>query len=112
VNNNCSTDPPFYTSEIVANSVNPTFRTFDTLNFSEHCDNRKNEIVVRLWSRNSVPESASIARDSETKRHQHDHLSAHRELKKPSDAEHFRLLLEWEIGLECLTYLCCNVKRF
>ena len=104
-------DPPFYTSEIVANSINPTFRTFDTLGLSDTCDNRKNEAVIKLWSRNSVPESASIARDSDTLRHQHDQLSARRELSQPKDADNFRLMLEWEITLDSLTYLCCNVRE-
>ncbi|KAI8575576.1 hypothetical protein K450DRAFT_261018 [Umbelopsis ramanniana AG] len=104
-------DPPFYTSEIVANSINPTFRTFDTLGLSDMCDNRKNEAVIRLWSRNSVPESASIARDSDTLRHQHDQLTARRELKQPKDADNFRLMLEWEVTLDSLTYLCCNLTN-
>ncbi|CAO3668414.1 unnamed protein product [Umbelopsis ramanniana] len=104
-------DPPFYTSEIVANSINPTFRTFDTLGLSDTCDNRKNETVIKLWSRNSVPESASIARDSDTLRHQHDQLSARRELSQPKDADNFRLMLEWEITLDSLTYLCCNLTN-
>lgn len=58
-----------------------------------------------------MPESASIARDSDAKRHQHDRLSAPRELKKSLDADHYRLMLEWEVGLDSLTYLCCNVRR-
>jgi hypothetical protein len=74
------------------------------------CDNRKSEAVIRLWSRNSVPESASIARDSDTLRHQHDRLSNRREINQPKDADNFRLMLEWEITLDNLTYLCCNVR--
>ncbi|KAH8547948.1 hypothetical protein BGW37DRAFT_508512 [Umbelopsis sp. PMI_123] len=104
-------DPPFYTSEIVANSINPTFRTFDTIGQSDICDNRKNEVVIRLWSRNSVPESASIARDSDTRGDHHHQLSYHRELKQPKDADNFRLMLEWEITLDGLTYLSCNLTN-
>ncbi|KAG2173753.1 hypothetical protein INT43_005173 [Umbelopsis isabellina] len=104
-------DSPFYTSEIVANSINPTFRTFDTFDFSDQCNTRISELIIRLWSRNSLPESAAIARDSDVWRHQHEDSSTIDHFKAPADAENFRLLLEWEISLESLTYLCCNMNH-
>ncbi|CAM0136393.1 unnamed protein product [Umbelopsis sp. WA50703] len=105
-------DPSFYTSEIVANSINPTFRTFDIFSFSEHCNTRTSELIIRLWCRNSLPESAAIARDSDAGRHQHEEESSIQGLSNiPVDAENFRLLLEWDISLDSLTYLCCNMNH-
>ncbi|KAF7727018.1 hypothetical protein EC973_008132 [Apophysomyces ossiformis] len=77
----------FYKSETIPNTINPTFCALDMPPWMEGV---QTTVVVRLWVRHSVPESAALASQTLVSRCQ---------------TEAFQLLIEWQVDLNALTYL-------
>ncbi|KAI7866059.1 hypothetical protein BDF14DRAFT_935967 [Spinellus fusiger] len=80
-------DPSFYQSETIPNTINPTFRALDVSQWMDWYDGVQTAVVVRVWARHSVPDSAALA------------TQAH-----PSP-QGFHLLIEWEVELDALVFV-------
>lgn len=85
----------FYTSEIVPNSTNPAFRT--DMSLVDWYDGVQSIVMVCVWARHSLPESASMARQGD-----HSHASV---------GPPFNPLIEWSIDLNELVYIGKSVRR-
>ncbi|KAG0167091.1 hypothetical protein DFQ28_006678 [Apophysomyces sp. BC1034] len=78
---------PFYKSETIPNTINPTFCALDMPPWMEGV---QTAVVARLWVRHSIPESAALASQTIIWREQ---------------PEAFQLLIEWQVELNALVYL-------
>lgn len=85
---------PFYRSEIIPNTIDPTFRVLDTSQWSSWYDGVQTEVVVRLWARHSFPESAT-----QTGEQHHDATN------KAADDQDFELVIEWHVDLNALSWI-------
>ncbi|CDH57105.1 uv radiation resistance protein [Lichtheimia corymbifera JMRC:FSU:9682] len=85
---------PFYRSEIIPNTIDPTFRVLDTSQWSSWYDGVQTEVVVRLWARHSFPESAT-----QTGEKHHDATN------KVADDQDFELVIEWHVDLNALSWI-------
>jgi hypothetical protein len=93
-------EPEFYRSEMIPNTINPTFRSlaspFDWMNWY---DAASNLLVIRLWTRHSIPESAG--------QHTEPILGYQVNCIPHTD---FQLLLEWQLDLNALTWIGNSVS--
>lgn len=87
---------PFYRSETIPNTIDPTFRVLDTSQWSSWYDGVQTEVVVRLWARHSFPESAT-----QTGEQHHDPTV----IKKAADDQDFELVIEWHVDLNALSWI-------
>lgn len=90
-----TSEPEFYKSEMIPNTINPTFRSlashFDWMNWY---DAASSLLIVRLWTRHSIPESAG----------QHtEPILGYQD--NPIQDQDFQLLLEWEMDLNALSWI-------
>lgn len=92
---------PFYRSEIIPNTIDPTFRVLDTSQGSSWYDGVQTEVVVRLWARHSFPESAT-----QTGEQHHDATN------KAADDQDFELVIEWHVDLNALSWIGKVVSSF
>lgn len=92
---------PFYRSEIIPNTIDPTFRVLDTSQWSSWYDGVQTEVVVRLWARHSFPESAT-----QTGEKHHDATN------KVADDQDFELVIEWHVDLNALSWIGKVVRSF
>ncbi|CAO3611379.1 unnamed protein product [Mucor hiemalis] len=85
----------FYKSEMIPNTINPTFRAlpfpFDWMNWY---DAASNILVIRLWTRHSIPEFAG--QHTEPVLGYQSHSTPHND---------FQLLLEWQLDLNALSWI-------
>jgi hypothetical protein len=95
-------EPEFYRSEMIPNTTNPTFRSlaspFDWMNWY---DAASNLLVIRLWTRHSIPESAG--------QHTEPILGYQADAIPHTD---FQLLLEWQLDLNALSWIGKSVSTF
>ncbi|CAO3579602.1 unnamed protein product [Absidia cylindrospora] len=96
----------FYTSETIPNSTNPAFRT--DMSLVDWYDGVQSVVVVRLWAKHSLPESASIARRTDPV-HVHDNHSLSPTMVARggggSVGTPYRLLIEWSVDLNELVFI-------
>jgi len=74
------TSPPFYTSEVVLNSTNPTWKAFDLTGKKDALLSRSSDCVIRVWS-------------------------GFVETGQPIDTTAFQLLIKWDLNLYGLSFL-------
>lgn len=90
----------FYKSEMIPNTTNPTFRSlaspFDWMNWY---DAASSLLIVRLWTRHSIPESAG--------QHTEPILGYQ---NNSSQNQGFQLLLEWQVDLNALSWIAKSVS--
>ncbi|KAI8641227.1 UV radiation resistance protein and autophagy-related subunit 14-domain-containing protein [Parasitella parasitica] len=92
--------PAFYKSEMIPNTLNPTFRSlpcpFDWMNWY---DTASSTLIIRLWTRHSIPESAG--------QHTEPVLGyADDDDDDDDDADDgFQLLVEWQVDLNALVWI-------
>jgi hypothetical protein len=84
----------FYTSETIPNSTNPAFRT--DMSLVDWYDGVQSIVMVCVWARHSLPESASMARQGD-----HSHASV---------GPPFNRLIEWSVDLDELVYIGKSVR--
>lgn len=89
--------PAFYKSEMIPNTMNPTFRSlpcpFDWMNWY---DAASSLLIIRLWTRHSIPESAG----------QHTEPVLGYSTDSSHDREDgFQLLIEWQVDLNALAWV-------
>jgi hypothetical protein len=94
-------EPRFYKSEMIPNTTNPTFRSLsspfhDWMNWHEAASTM---VVICFWTRHSLPESAGLHFEPELGHHgNNDDFQGE-----------FELLIEWQLDLNALTYICKTV---
>ncbi|KAL9556577.1 hypothetical protein MBANPS3_001805 [Mucor bainieri] len=90
--------PAFYKSEMIPNTMNPTFRSlpcpFDWMNWY---DAASSLLIMRLWTRHSIPESAG--------QHTEPVLGYPTESSSCDAEDGFQLLIEWQVDLNALAWL-------
>ncbi|EPB81539.1 hypothetical protein HMPREF1544_11593 [Mucor circinelloides 1006PhL] len=88
--------PAFYKSEMIPNSMNPTFRSlpcpFDWMNWY---DAASSLLIIRLWTRHSIPESAG----------QHTEPVLGYSAENNDQEDGFQLLVEWQVDLNALSWI-------
>lgn len=88
--------PAFYKSEMIPNSMNPTFRSlpcpFDWMNWY---DAASSLLIIRLWTRHSIPESAG----------QHTEPVLGYSTENNDQEDGFQLLVEWQVDLNALAWI-------
>ncbi|RCH91479.1 hypothetical protein CU098_009428, partial [Rhizopus stolonifer] len=86
--------PAFYKSEMIPNTINPTFRSLPyPMDWMDWHEAASSLVIMRLWTRHSIPESAG--------QHTEPVLGY-------SETEHydgFQLLIEWQVDLNALTLI-------
>lgn len=86
--------PPFYQSEMIPNTVNPSFRSlavpYDWVNWY---DAASSLFIVRVWTRPSIPESAGQYTEP---------ILGYQEVEEHDE---FCLLIEWQVDLNALSYI-------
>ncbi|GAA5794773.1 hypothetical protein HPULCUR_000119 [Helicostylum pulchrum] len=88
-------EPEFYKSEMIPNTINPTFRSLAThFDWMDWYDAASSLLVVRLWTRHSIPESAG--------QHTEPVLGYQ---DQPTTNQDFQLLLEWQVDLNALSWI-------
>lgn len=91
--------PAFYQSEMIPNTVNPSFRSlplpFDWVNWY---DVASSLVIIRVWTRPSLPESAG------------QHTEPILGYQDCNDETGFGLLLEWQVDLNALSWIGKSVK--
>lgn len=88
-------EPEFYKSEMIPNTINPTFRSLAThFDWMDWYDAASSLLVVRLWTRHSIPESAG--------QHTEPVLGYQ---DQPTKNQDFQLLLEWQVDLNALSWI-------
>jgi hypothetical protein len=94
-------EPEFYKSEMIPNTINPTFRAlafpFDWMNWY---DAASSILVIRVWTRHAIPESAGL--------HSEPVLGYQKQWKQEDDG--FELLIEWQLELNSLAWIGKKVK--
>jgi hypothetical protein len=87
--------PEFYKSEMIPNTINPTFRAlafpFDWMNWY---DAASSLLVIRVWTRHAIPESAGL--------HTEPVLGYQKHCKQDDG---FELLIEWQLDLNALAWI-------
>ncbi|CEP13861.1 hypothetical protein [Parasitella parasitica] len=89
--------PAFYKSEMIPNTINPTFRSlpcpFDWMNWY---DAASSTLIIRLWTRHSLPESAG----------QHtEPVLGYTDDDDDDPEDGFQLLVEWQVDLNALAWI-------
>lgn len=88
--------PAFYKSEMIPNTMNPTFRSlpcpFDWMNWH---DAASSLLIIRLWTRHSIPESAG----------QHTEPILGYSAVDDDNNDGFQLLIEWQVDLNALAWI-------
>lgn len=87
--------PAFYQSEMIPNTVNPSFRSlavpFDWVNWY---DAASSLLIVRVWTRPSLPESAGQYTEP---------ILGYQDTDDQD--ERFALLIEWQLDLNALSWI-------
>lgn len=94
--------PAFYKSEMIPNTLNPTFRSlpcpFDWMNWY---DAASSVLIIRLWARHSIPESAG----------QHTEPVLGYSTDDNDSQDGFQLLIEWQVDLNALAWIGKSVHH-
>lgn len=84
--------PVFYKSEMIPNTINPTFRTLPfPFDWMDWYDAAGSKVVVRLWVRHSIPDSAG------------QHTEPVLGYQESEEYHGFQLLIEWQMDLNALS---------
>lgn len=90
-------EPEFYKSEMISNTINPTFRAlafpYDWMNWY---DAASSLLVIRVWVRHAIPESAGLHSEP---------VLGYQEHNKQVKDEGFELLIEWQMDLNALAWI-------
>lgn len=111
-----TSEPPFYKSETIPNTISPSFKALDPLHWTWY-DGVQTTVVARLWARHSFPESAALASISSDNGKKNNVYSehAHHDDQKPQKPalhkEEFQLLIEWQVDLNALAYIGKTVSN-
>ncbi|KAI9485278.1 MAG: hypothetical protein EXX96DRAFT_544592 [Benjaminiella poitrasii] len=93
----------FYKSEMIPNTVNPTFRSLPVpFDWMDWYDAALSSLVVRVWARHAIFESAG--------QHNEPVLGYQKEKEKENEDQCY-LLLEWQLDLNALSWISNSYSK-